>query len=53
MDNDDSRPASPRQGYVPIIGFIAGDGAVTLTDPSWRPNPQPSSAEPAEAGEAG
>ncbi len=25
---------------VPIIGFVGDDGAVTITDPAWRPAPQ-------------
>jgi len=37
-DPNDNAPA--RAGLVPIIGFIAGDGEVTITDPTWRPNPE-------------
>lgn len=43
---NDNRPALAR--HVPIVGVIAGDGAVIITDPTWRPTPQgdPASAEP-------
>ena len=30
---------------VPIIGFITGDGEVTITDPAWRPAPTPAAGE--------
>lgn len=36
--DNDNRP--PPVG-VPIIGFVGDDGVVTITDPTWRPNPQP------------
>lgn len=44
--DNDNRPALAR--HVPIIGVIAGDGRVTITDPTWRsvgrPSPAPASA---------
>lgn len=32
--DNDNRPLAR---HVPIVGFIAGDGEVTITAPNWRP----------------
>ena len=44
--NDNRHPLRhlPVRG-VPIIGFVGDDGAVTITDPAWRPAPQSGPAE--------
>lgn len=41
--NDNPPPTAPR--FVPVIGFVAGDGHVTITDPAWRPSPRPAEAD--------
>lgn len=37
--SNDNRPAPP--SMVRVVGFVGGDGAVTITDPTWRPTPRP------------
>lgn len=37
---NDNTPAAPAR-TVPIIGHVAGDGRVTITDPAWRATPRP------------
>ena len=42
-------PAWPTLPPARIIGRVTGDGEVTITDATWRPDPQP--ALPDEGGE--
>jgi hypothetical protein len=46
--NDNQPQPWHRARYVPIIGSVDDDGRVRITDPTWRPAPQPAEAFPSD-----